>query len=99
MLNETYFKKSLKKKKDLLEKIEFADKAHITIGLAESVQAAQSGHDSFNLKLRLKLNDLLKRDLVKYDTEECQFIYLGDCYCFAKLKRSIFVPAIFSSDL
>ncbi len=59
----------------------------------------QSGLDMINLKLRLVLNEIIHKEIVKHETDEFEFSYLNNCYCFAKLKEPFFVSGIFSFDI
>ena len=97
--SDFFFNLTNKKKKELIGKLNFADRAHITLGLCREEKAMQSGVDMMNLKLRLKLYEMLGKSDVKCETEAFEFYYLDNCYCFAKLREPIVVSGIFSFEL
>ena len=96
---DSFFNLSNKKKKELIQRLNFADKAHITIGLAGQEKAMQSGLDMINLKMRYRLNEMLHKEAVKHETDEFEFTYLNNCYCLAKLKEPFLVSGIFSFEI
>lgn len=96
--SDSYFDQANnKRKKELIKKLAFAEKAHITIGLADQEKAAQSGYDIMNLKLRLKLNEILAKSLTKYEHTEFEFFYVNNCYSYAKLKEPLLLSGIFTA--
>ena len=97
---DSYFDKaSNKKKKELFKRLNFAEKAHITIGLAEQEKASQSGHDIMNLKLRILFSEIFEKQLAKYENNEFEFFYLNNCYCYAKFKEPLLLSGIFTCEL
>ncbi len=94
--SDSYFDQANnKRKKELIKNLAFAEKAHITIGLADQEKAAQSGYDIMNLKLRLKLNEILAKPLTKYEHTEFEFFYVNNCFCYAKLKEPLLLSGMF----
>lgn len=97
ILDNKYFNE-LKDKKKLIEKLEFADRAHITIALASNQSAVQAGIDIIDIKLRRKFNEMMNKSVDIREFGNCEISYLKDCYCYVNFKKSIFLNSIFGGE-
>ncbi len=84
-----------KRLKKLALDLEPSSRAHLTIGLAQSVSAVQTGYDLLSILSTLKSDaSLATKNLT--DTKEYEIIYLENARCYIKLKDPISVNTIFS---
>lgn len=97
IFSEEYFKSlGVKKCKELLKRLHFAYRAHLTCGLAKDQSPVQSGIDLSNCKLRM-LNS--PDSGLKVTSDHIESIhYLKDTYCYARLKEPRVIKTIFASE-
>jgi hypothetical protein len=101
ILDDSYFRSlnKVNRAKFIDEKLNFADRAHITIGCSKGTSNRQSGIDCLALKLRNYLNQKNKKESLSiYSTEEFDLIYVDVCYYMIKLKKPIIYDAIFTAE-
>ena len=97
-LNEEETKEVLDRKKLIdennseFEKLNCADRAHLTIALESNLEAKKSGIDFVFLKL-LKIN----KSYISLETDNYDLFYFGQCLCYAKLKNIIKIPSLFAT--
>jgi hypothetical protein len=101
-LSETQFKDIIsdtlsKKSKINGIRLERAARAHITIGLANGIQAVQTGYDLISILTLLKSDETLV-EKNKADLEDSEFIYLDNARCYVKQIKPLVLISIFSLD-
>lgn len=79
--------------KTIFDKLEYADRAHITIGLEPNLSANKSGIDLITLKLLR-----IKKSYTKFQTDDFNLFYFGDCLCYAELKKTVKIPSLFAAQ-
>lgn len=82
----------------MTDTIEFADRAHITIGIRSGEKSYKAGIDLVGIKLMKKVNELKGKKNQTVQTDKFEIIYLNDCLCYCKLNNSIILNTIFTGD-
>ena len=81
--------------------LDFAERAHFTIGLANGVSSVQSGLDCLLVKLKIKLinnnNHSQEEKSKQHETDEYKVTFADDSCCLVELKQPVPVSAIFSA--
>ena len=83
--------------------LDFAERAHFTIGLANGVSSVQSGLDCLLVKLKIKLlnnsnnNNSQEEKSKQHETDEYKVTFVDDSCCLVELKQPVPVSAIFSA--
>ncbi|RNA40083.1 2 -3 -cyclic-nucleotide 3 -phosphodiesterase-like, partial [Brachionus plicatilis] len=80
----------------VLDTIEFADRAHITIGIRAGEKSYKAGIDLVRIKLMKKLNELRGNKMRTVQTDNFEIIYLSDCLCYCKLNNSVKINSLFT---
>lgn len=82
----------------LLNKEEFAQRAHITIGIRSGEKSYKAGIDLVVIKLMKKINELSGKQMQIVQTDNFEIIYINRGLCYCKLNKSIILNALFSGD-
>lgn len=99
MSNDVYFKEMPANQEHvLINKLNYAERAHVTLALAENEHAVQSGVDLIHTRLRMKLHECNGKRLRPIQTSHLNIYYVNDCMCLAYLREPIYVHTLFAGE-
>lgn len=82
----------------VIDKTEFAHRAHITIGVGSGEKSYKAGIDLVIIKLMKINNELNGKEMQMVKTNNFEIIHINRSLCYCKLNNSIKLKALFSGE-